>query len=111
MVYNVCEWGNFTTADVTIDIHQCDTEEAGVLAIWLKGVCLAVASQNPGDVHAALLGHSFRKGCINKEKRVTLCYVVKEVGYLQSRGSGQLFLSTWWQCENAWPVGTTRSSN
>ena len=53
--------GNFTTAEA-IDIQQSDTEEAGVLAIWLKGVCLAVASQNPGDVHAALLGNSYQKG-------------------------------------------------
>ena len=107
MVYFLNECGNFTTADA-IDIQQRDTEEAGVLAIWLKGVCLAVASQNPGDIHAALLGNSFHKGGIINENRVSLRYVVMEVGYPQSLGSEQLFLSTCWRCENVWPLGTTR---
>ena len=35
-------------------------EEAAVLAVFLKGVCLGIAAQRPHDQHAAPLGRLFR---------------------------------------------------
>ena len=48
-------------------VHWFSSEEAAVLAVFLKGVCLAVAAQRPHDEHAASLGQGFCLFVVHRE--------------------------------------------